>query len=97
LYDCESGLEDNIERSEQQVEAIKGVVDANSKKYGVPEHSFELSGNNQTNTPFLQNKKSSEFLNSIEKSLFGEFSSKQVKDFPPVRLKMSDWLELICF
>lgn len=39
----------------------------------------------------------SEFLTSIEKSLFGEFSNSQLKDFPSIRVKKQDWLELICF
>jgi hypothetical protein len=38
-----------------------------------------------------------EFLNSIEKSLFGEYNAGQIPDFPSVRVKNSDWIELICF
>ena len=38
-----------------------------------------------------------EFLNSVEKSLFGEFNNAQVTDFPTVRVKKSDWIELVCF
>ena len=38
-----------------------------------------------------------EFLNSVEKSLFGEFNNAQVPDFPSVRIKESDWIDLICF
>jgi hypothetical protein len=41
--------------------------------------------------------KESEFLNSIEASLFGEFSNKQAESLPAIRLKQQDWLELICF
>ena len=38
-----------------------------------------------------------EFLNSVEKSLFGEFNNSQLPDFPTVRIKKADWIDLICF
>jgi hypothetical protein len=38
-----------------------------------------------------------EFLNSIEKSLFGEFNNSQLPNFPSVRIKKADWIEFICF
>ena len=40
-----------------------------------------------------------EFLNSVENSLFGEFNKGQLVDleFPSVRVKKSDWIDLICF
>lgn len=38
-----------------------------------------------------------EFINSIEKALFGEFNSGQIKDFPSIRIKRSTWLEFICY
>jgi len=38
-----------------------------------------------------------EFLNSVENSLFGQFNNAQMEDFPSVRVKESDWVELICF
>jgi hypothetical protein len=38
-----------------------------------------------------------EFLNSVEKSLFGEFNNAQFPDHPSVRVKDSDWVEYICF
>ena len=38
-----------------------------------------------------------EFLNSVEKSLFGEFNNAQIPEFPSVRIKESDWIDLICF
>lgn len=38
-----------------------------------------------------------EFLNSVEKSLFGEFNNAQIADFPSVRVKYSDWVDLVCF
>ena len=38
-----------------------------------------------------------EFLNSIERSLFGEFNNAQLDDLPTVRVKKSDWVDLICF
>ena len=44
-----------------------------------------------------------EFLNSVEKSLFGESSpfnngnNFADLDFPSVRVKKADWIELICF
>mmetsp|Transcript_20173 Transcript_20173/g.30941 ORF Transcript_20173/g.30941 Transcript_20173/m.30941 type:complete len:91 (+) Transcript_20173:49-321(+) len=38
-----------------------------------------------------------EFLNSVEKSLFGEFNNSQLPDFPTVRIKKADWIDLVCF
>jgi hypothetical protein len=38
-----------------------------------------------------------EFLNSVDKALFGEFNNAQMPDFPSVRVKKSDWIEFICF
>lgn len=38
-----------------------------------------------------------EFLNSVEKALFGEFNNSQVPDFPSVRIKKADWIEIIPF
>jgi hypothetical protein len=37
-----------------------------------------------------------EFLNSVDRALFGEFNHAQMPDFPTVRVKRSDWIELIC-
>lgn len=38
-----------------------------------------------------------EFLNTVDKSLFGEFNNAQLPEFPTVRVKKSDWIDLICF
>ena len=38
-----------------------------------------------------------QFINSVERALFGEFNNGQIKDFPVVRLKRSTWLEYIYF
>jgi len=75
---------------------MKEVVTANTKKFGKP-NTNELSGSVEIHKNVLSDHKSSDFLNSIEKSLFGEFSNKQVQDFPPLRLKRAEWLEMICF
>ena len=37
-----------------------------------------------------------EYINQIEKALFGEFNNGQ-KDFPRVRLKKAHWIPWICF
>ncbi len=38
-----------------------------------------------------------EFINSVEKALFGEFNSGQIKEFPTVRIKVSDWVPYVCY
>lgn len=38
-----------------------------------------------------------QYINSIEKALFGEFNNGQLEDFPVVRLKKSHWLSYIVF
>lgn len=38
-----------------------------------------------------------EFLNTVDRSLFGEFNNAQLPEFPTVRVKKSDWIDLICF
>ena len=38
-----------------------------------------------------------EYINSVEKALFGEFNGGQIKDFPSVRIKNASWIEYICF
>lgn len=38
-----------------------------------------------------------EFINQIERALFGEFNNGQFEDVVKVRLKKSFWLDWICF
>lgn len=38
-----------------------------------------------------------QYINQIEKSLFGEFNNGQLDDFPRVRLKQAHWLPYVCF
>ena len=74
---------------------IKKVLRRNQKKYGRTQGANTL-------LEVLEIQKHSkemgvEFLNSIERSLFGEFNNAQLDDFPTVRVKRSDWIDLICF
>ena len=55
----------------------------NKKKYG----------NLSSEPPLLEEF---QYLDSIEKSLFGDFNNGQINDFPAIRLKKSDWLEYVC-
>ncbi len=38
-----------------------------------------------------------EYLNTIDKALFGQFNNGQEDSVPKVRLQNSSWLEWICF
>ena len=38
-----------------------------------------------------------EYLNQIEKALFGQFNNGQIESVPKIRLMKSTWLEWICF
>jgi hypothetical protein len=38
-----------------------------------------------------------QYINQIEKALFGEFNNGQLADFPKVRLKKATWLSYVCF
>lgn len=74
---------------------IKRVLRRNQKKYGRTQGANTL-------LEVLEIQKNSkemgvEFLNSVEKSLFGEFNNAQFPDHPSVRIKDSDWVEYICF
>jgi hypothetical protein len=67
---------------------IRKVLKRNIKKYG-------RSQGTNTLLEEMEIKKHSEemgieFLNSVEKSLFGEFNKGQLKDHPSVRIKESD-------
>jgi hypothetical protein len=69
---------------------IRKVLDRNRQKYG------KIAGQN-TLLEMIEIKKKeellkTEFINSIEKALFGEFNNGQIKDFPSVRIKNSNWL-----
>ena len=77
---------------------IKKVLRRNQKKYGRTQggntllEKIEIEQNSK--------KMGVEFLNSVEKSLFGEFNNGNNfndLEFPSVRVKKADWVELICF
>jgi hypothetical protein len=74
---------------------IRKVLKRNQKKYGRTQggntllEKLEIEKN--------QKEMGIEFMNSVEKSLFGEFNNAQMPDFPSVRIKKSDWVELVCF
>ena len=38
-----------------------------------------------------------EYINQVEKALFGQFNDGQLENIPKVRLSKSTWLEWICF
>ena len=38
-----------------------------------------------------------QYINQIEKALFGEFNNGQHDDFPKVRLHKSHWIPYVCF
>ena len=38
-----------------------------------------------------------EFINQIERAIFGEFNNGQLEDIPKVRLMKSFWLDWVCF
>ena len=38
-----------------------------------------------------------EYLNTIEKALFGQFNNGQDDSIPKVRLQYSTWLDWVCF
>ena len=74
---------------------IKKVLQRNIKKYG------KASGAN-TILEMLEIKKEEEsmqieYLNTIEKALFGQFNNGQDDNIPKVRLQRSTWLEWACF
>ena len=74
---------------------IKKVLRRNQKKYGRTQGANTL-------LEVLEIQKHSkemgvEFLNTVDRALFGEFNHAQMPDFPTVRVKKSDWIELICF
>ena len=74
---------------------IKKVLRRNQKKYGRTQGANTL-------LEVLEIQKHSkemgvEFLNTVDQALFGEFNHAQMPDFPTVRVKKSDWIELICF
>lgn len=74
---------------------IKKVLQRNIKKYG------KASGAN-TILEMLEIKKEEEsmqieYLNTIEKALFGQFNNGQDDNIPKVRLQRSTWLEWVCF
>jgi hypothetical protein len=77
---------------------IKKVLRRNQKKYGRTQGANTLL--EKIEIEKHQKEMGVEFLNSIERSLFGEFNNGNNFndfDFPSVRVKKSDWIELICF
>ena len=73
---------------------IKKVLRRNQKKYGRTQGANTLL----EKLEIQKNSKEMgvEFLNTVERALFGEFNNAQMPDFPTVRVKKSDWIELIC-
>lgn len=74
---------------------IQKVLQRNAQKYG------KASGAN-TILEMLEIKKEEdsmniEYLNTIEKALFGQFNNGQDDSIPKVRLQYSTWLDWVCF
>jgi hypothetical protein len=65
------------------------------KKYG------KTSGQNTLLERIEINKESErlqvQFINQIEKALFGEYNNGQLDEAPKVRFTKSAWLEWVCF
>ena len=77
---------------------MRAVFTANAKKFGgQPPASSIVSDDQDVAAKVLPDYKGSEFLNSVESSLFGEFTNGQSKNLPAIRVKKQDWVELICF
>ena len=38
-----------------------------------------------------------EYINQIERALFGEYNNGQLEEVPKVRLKKAFWIDWICF
>jgi hypothetical protein len=74
---------------------IKKVLQRNQKKYGRTQGANTLL--EKIEIEKHQKEMGIEFLNSVEKALFGEFNNAQVPDFPSVRVKKADWVELVPF
>ena len=67
----------------------------NQKRYG------KTAGGENTLLEVIEIQKQTEkmgvnFINSVERALFGEFNNGQLENFPAVRLKKSHWLDMIC-
>ena len=74
---------------------IQKVLQRNMRKYG------KTTGAN-TLLEMLEIKKEEdamniEYLNSIEKALFGQFNNGQDESIPKIRLMKSYWLDWVCF
>ena len=74
---------------------IQKVLQRNMKKYG------KLTGSN-TLLELIEIKKEEErmnieYLNQVEKALFGAFNDGQQELVPKVRLAKSTWLDWVCF
>ena len=74
---------------------IQKVLQRNMRKYG------KTTGAN-TLLEMLEIKKEEEamqieYLNSVEKALFGQFNNGQNEAVPKVRLAKSHWLDWVCF
>lgn len=92
IYDA---LPNMINPADLAQKNIKKVIKRNQKKYG------RTAGGNTLleRIEIEKNQKDMgiEYLNSVEKSLFGEFNNAQMPEFPTVRIKKSDWVEMVCF
>ena len=74
---------------------LRKVLQRNMKKYG------KTSGAN-TLLELIDIKKAEEqmnieYINQVEKALFGQFNNGQMDEIPKVRLAKSSWLDWVCF
>jgi hypothetical protein len=74
---------------------IQKVLKRNLRKYGNTRGSATLLERLEIQKETEKTKV--EFINQIERALFGEFNNGQLEEVPKVRLKRSFWLEWICF
>ena len=72
-----------------------GLLEENKKKYGNAEAGS--SNLEQIEIERQMQRLKIEFINHVEKSLFGEFNNGQLPDFPTVRLRECYWLPYVCF
>ena len=74
---------------------IYEVVKENQVKYGrQPAGSTLLE---QVEIEKQSDRFNIQYINQVEKALFGTFNNGQLPDFPKVRLKECTWLPYICF
>ncbi|CDW82479.1 UNKNOWN [Stylonychia lemnae] len=93
IYDAVPALIDPTSLAQKN---IQSVLNSNRRKYG-----NTVTGRNTLLEKLEIKQKEeqlhTEFINSVEKALFGEFNSGQIKDFPSVRMKKSLWVLYVCY